>query len=525
MSESLQEKKARLRNLLEKKPREEISIPTVEPRRDRSSLEPLSFAQQGLWFVSKLEGPNPAYNVPVIVRWSGQLEAGALRRAISTVLHRHEAFRTRFVESDGAPRQILVDVEEPSLEPQHVAREDAEAVYCAESQRPFDMAGDCLYRIRLFTESPESSVLVVALHHSISDAWSAGVFLREVVSLYEAYSGGRDPVLEPLLVTYVDYVHWEEAWLGSGVLERQLDYWRRQLTGLPPLLAMPTDRPRPALQSSRGGTIHFAAPLPLLESLKSLSTQQKCSLFVTLLSTLGLLLHRYSSQTVLAIGTGIANRRRPELEGLIGFFVNTLVIRSQAAADQSFTSALKAIRETLLQALAHQDAPFHRVVEELRPDRSLGSSPLFQVMFTYQNVPYARRIQLPSVAIAAEIPDSGSAKFDLSVAIQEEADGLKGQIEYRSDIFDEDTVRRLTEHYVILLQQVVAQPDSSCGEYELLTEHERRVLAGPWSGRERITTPGKSIHAMFEARVRQDPAAVALVDRDRSPRPTGSRAT
>jgi amino acid adenylation domain-containing protein len=508
MSETLQEKKARLRSLLEK-PQGTVSVPRVEPRPHRLELEPLSSAQQALWFVSKLEGPNPAYNIPAIVRMSGDLDVGALSRALSVLVRRHEALRTRFVERDGVPGQVLSDIEEVRLEPRQVTPAEAEAVYSRAAQHPFDMLEERLFRAELFTEASDRFVLVVAMHHGISDAWSLGVFLREMVSLYEAFSRGEDRSLEPLAVTYADYVHWEKAWLESGVLERQLGFWKRQLEGLPPLLALPTDRPRPALQSSRGATVHFAVPQHLLEQLKLLSNEQKCSMFVTLLTALGVLLHRHSSQRDLAIGTGVANRRRPELEGLIGFFVNTLVIRTRME-EQSFTSLLKATRDAALQALAHQDAPYQRIVEELRPERSLGHTPFFQVMLTLQNVPFKWRTELPAVTLETEIADSGSAKFDLSFAIQEEADGLRGQIEYRSDIFDDPTVRRLAGQFLLVLRQVVEDPERSLGEMELLGAAERHQLLVEWNATGTDYPREATLAALFARQAAQTPELTAL---------------
>ncbi|HBL28031.1 MAG TPA: non-ribosomal peptide synthetase, partial [Acidobacteria bacterium] len=516
MSENLQEKKARLRNLLGKSA-EAVSVPPVVPRRRREDApEPLSFAQQGLWFVAKLEGPNPAYNIPILVRWAGRLDVAALGRAFAVLIDRHDSLRTRLVELDGIPGQVLTGVPDLGLEPREVSGAEAEEACRAEAQHPFDLFDEGLLRVRLFTESQERHVLVVAMHHAISDAWSAGVLLREMLALYEAFSAGTEPALEPPPVTYVDFVHWERAWLGGGQLERQLAWWKGWLADLPPLLELPVDRPRPALQSNRGGTVHFAVPPVLVERLKELSNEQKCSLFVTLESVFCVLLHRYASQPDLAIGSGVANRRRPELEGVIGFFVNTLVLRSRVERTDPFLSVLKASRDVLLKALENQDAPFHRVVEELRPERSAGHSPLFQVMLTFQNVPYARRTVLSSAVVEAEVPDSGSAKFDLSVALQEDPGGLNGQIEYRADLFDAATVERIAAHYVRLLDEVGQSPGRPVGSYEFLTASERDALLGAWSGGGRTGTLGKSIQAVFEERVRQRPDAVALVDGDLS---------
>src|SRR6185436_18274373 len=392
MSEILQEKKARLRSLLEK-PREETPVPRIEPRQQRSSLEPLSLAQQSLWFVSQVEGLNPAHNIPILIRLSGRLDIEALSRAISTLVRRHEALRTHFVEQGGVPYQVLSEPADVRLEPQAVSPEEAEVAYSAAAQIPFDVAGDHLFRVRLFSAASDRFALVVTMHHSVSDAWSAGLFLRELVALYKAYSSGRDLALEPLTVTYVDYVHWEKEWLESAVLERQLVYWKRQLADLPPLLALPVDRPRPAVPSNRGGTVHFNVSPELLERLKSLGTEQKASLFVILRAALTILFHLYSSQEDFAIGTWVDNRRRPELEGLIGYFVNLLAIRAQVTGEQSFAAVLKSGREAVLQALVHQDVPYQRVLEELRPERTLGQQrPLFQVLFILQNVPYQRRV-------------------------------------------------------------------------------------------------------------------------------------
>jgi len=509
MSETLQEKRARLRSLLEKRP-DAISIPRVEPRLHRADLEPLSFAQQGLWFVSKLEGLNPAYNIPILLRLSGRLDIDALSRAISAVVRRHDSLRTRFVEHGGVPSQSLFDVAEARLEPREVTPAEAETVYRSETQRPFDIADDCLFRIKLFKEAEERFVLTVTMHHSISDAWSVGVFLREMMSSYEAYSQGREPSLKPLAVTYTDYVYWEKAWLESGVLEQQLGFWKRQLEGLSPVLTLPMDRPRPTVQDDRGGTVYFAAPPRLLEKLKSLSNDQRCSLFVTLVAALGVLLHRYSSQREFAIGTGVAHRRRPELEELIGYFVNTLVIHARLT-DQSFTSLLKVTRDVVLQALANQDAPYRLVIEELRPDRSLGQAPFSQVMINLQNVPYDRRVDLFSLTMELEIPDSGAAKADLSFAIQEEKDGLRGQIEYRAEIFDEETIHRMAERYVLLLQRIVMDPEQGIFAMDLLSSAERHQVLVEANAARSLPPPEASLPTWFAERAAAAPEALAVL--------------
>ena len=476
----LSDKKARLRGLMAA--HTAATIPGIEPRERASELEPLSFAQQGLWFVSQLEGPNPAYNNSVIIRISGSLDVEALDRAISSLVQRHDSLRTRFVECDGLPSQYCENAAEFQLDCQCVLAAEAEALSINEARRPFEIGTDQLFRVKLYKESATRFVLVVSMHHIISDAWSIGLFVREVVSLYKAYTSGRETQLEPLPITYLDYVAWERDWLNSGILERQLGYWRHQLKDISQTPLLLPDYPVVSGQGTRGGTVDFALQLPVLEELKSLSKNHSCSLFVTLLAGLAAVLHRYSSQPEIAIGTGVSNRRSAELEGLIGYFVNTLVLRLGVLSEQSFTSILKTAREVFLQALANQDAPYHRVIQELLPQRRAGDSSLFQVMFTFQNVDWQQYIALDALSMELDIPSSGAAKFDLSIAVQEGHQGLRGQIEYRSEIFAETTVRRFADHYVSLLHQVVAQPESEIRQYILLSDAECCLLSNEWSG-------------------------------------------
>src|SRR5579859_3028727 len=508
-------KKARLRRLLEAQTVAATVIPRVEHRVLTAEHEPLSFAQQGLWFVSQLEGPNPAYNNSIIVRISGALHQDALNRAMSSIVQRHGSLRTRFVEQAGVLSQICDDVDEVPLGMQSVAAEEAEAVFLAEARRTFDIGKDLLFRAKLYQESSQRFVLIVSMHHIISDAWSVGLFIRELAALYEAYSCGREISLDALPVTYIDYVHWERNWLDSGVLERQLDYWREQLKDLPQPASVPPDMDG-ALYNRAGGTIEFSVPTECLHGLKSLSKEHNCSLFVTLLTGFAVVLHRYSSQADLAIGTGVSNRRTTELEGLIGFFVNTLVLRLAVLPHQSYESVLKAARAVFLQALANQDAPYHRVIQELPAQSRTGASPLFQTIFTFQNVDWHQRITLPSLTMELELPSSGAAKFDLSISVQDRSQGLCGQIEYRSGIFEEATVRRFAGHYTRVLEEITAHPEWEIGRFVLLSEAEFHALSYEWSGSQRVQTPGRNIHAIFETRVRENPDAVAVVHCARS---------
>jgi len=506
--ESLQEKKSRLRHLLQKQT-QGTSLPAITARPRRAELEPLSFAQEALWFVSQLEGPNAAYNNSLIARFIGALDVAALSRAVTSVVARHDALRTRFVVRDGVLSQAVTPAQDIRLQPEWVEPVAAADLYRAEARKPFDITVEPLYRVRLFAEAPERFALVLSLHHIVSDAWSVGLFLRELMTYYV----GAGAALEPIAVDYLDYVHWQRDWLQGAVLDRQLGYWRGRLTDLPSAASLPPDHPR-ASQSNRGGTIEFAAPRPLLDRLIALGNAHRSSLFMTLLAALAVILHRHSGQEEVVLGTGVSSRRAPELDRVIGYFVNTVVVRLALTPDTPFIDVLKATREVLLEALENQDVPFHRVVEELRPQRAAAASPLFQVMVTMQSTPYERRVELPSLAIEAELPASESAKFDLSVALQQESDGLHGQIEFRSDLFDTGTVRRLADRYVRLLEAIAADPEGEVGRYDLLDGNERLLLADDWSGRARAVSPGRSVHALFEECARRTPSATALVHRE-----------
>src|SRR5579863_4127928 len=347
------DKKARLRQLMAAQT-VATQVPRVEHRERSSGLGQLSLAQESLWFTLQLEGPNPAYNNAVIIRISGALDVEALNRAVSFLVQRHDSLRTAFVEIGGIPSQFCDEVADVRLDPQRVTAAEADAVLLSEARRPFAIGTDKPFRVKLFQESDERFALVLSMHHMISDAWSMGVFLREMASLYDAYRSGRELSLAPLPVTYLDYVDWERDWLESGELEEHFDYWRRQLKDVSQRPLLTPDLPQLSSRSNRGGTVEFAVPLELVQRLKTLSHDNNCSLYVTLLAALGVVLHRYSSQSDIAIGTGISNRRSAELEGLIGYFVNTLVFRLSVLREQSFESALKATREVFLEALAHQ---------------------------------------------------------------------------------------------------------------------------------------------------------------------------
>ena len=375
-------------------------------------------------------------------------------------------------------------------------------------------------------------VLLVTMHHSVSDGWSLGVFFRELMSLYQAYTRGEDSPLAPLPIQYADYAQWQRRWLQGAVLERQLSYWRARLTGLPPLLTLPTDRPRPPEQTFRGSMERFVLPAVLSAKLQALSREQGVTLYMTLLSAFAVLLGRYAGQQDVAVGTPIANRTRRETEGLIGFFVNTLVMRHDLRGDPRFIDVLKHTREAALQAYAHQDIPFEQLVEELNPQRSVSHSPLFQVMFALQNAPF-ETLELPGLAVqpleagavaadgegapegvAEGIPE-GTARFDLTLSVQESSAGLMGVLEYNTDLFERCTIRRMLGHYERLLKAVVAAPQLQLSRLQILSEEERHRQLIEWNTSSRDFAREKSVHELFEEQADRSPEAIAVIEEDR----------
>jgi len=475
----------------------------------RTGAIPLSFAQQRLWFLTKLEGPSSTYNIPVALRLRGRLDGEALVRAIATIVERHEVLRTRFREADGVPRQVIepagrfmVSRESPSTAITTLLEE--------ELHHRFDLLGDPLFRARLIEESPASHVLMLNLHHSVGDGWSVGVLMNELTLLYDAFRQGGLSPLPPLAIQYADYAHWQRQWMTGEVLSAELDYWKEALADLPPLLELPTDRPRPAVQSDRGAHEPFQLSRQLTDRLRALSQVSGATLFMTLLAAFDILLSRYSGQTDFAVGTPVANRTRPELEPLIGFFINTLVLRADLSGDPSFTALLARVRETALNAYAHQDVPFEFLVEHLKPARSLSHSPLFQVTLLLQNAPFSP-LELPGLEVAPIRLEQRSTKFDLSLSLTETAAGLAGALEYSTDLFDRATVVRLLDHYRRLLEAIVDNPGQRISRYELLGTDEREQILVEWN-RNPVDVPAEqTMHGLVEAQAERHPDALAII--------------
>ena len=499
----------------------------IEPVSRQRDL-PLSFAQERLWFLDQLVPDSPLYNIALAQRLCGPLDRRALEKSLNELLRRHESLRTTFVMRQDQPVQVIapsLSLPLPLIDLRALATREQEVERLAreEGMQPFELAHGPLLRARLLWVGEQEHVLLLSMHHIISDGWSMGIVAHELAALYQAFSAGLPSPLPPLPIQYADFACWQRGWLQGELLESQLSYWRQQLAGAPALLELPTDHPRPAVQSFRGAQHRFLLPAQLSEQVKALSRQEGVTLFMTLLAAFQTLLARYSGQQDVLVGSPVANRRKVETEALIGFFANTLVLRTNLAGDPSFREVLRRVREVTLAAYDHQDLPFEKLVEELRPERTMSHNPLFQVMFALQNVP---GMALPLLHGASTVRDgqqdatgplstlgavASAAKFDLSLFIEETDQGLLATWEYSTDLFDAATIRRWSGHLHTLLDGIVAKPDQRISALPLLTEAERRQLLIEWNNTQVQSFDKQTIHELFEAQVERTPEAAAAI--------------
>ncbi|HEU4328800.1 MAG TPA: amino acid adenylation domain-containing protein, partial [Roseiflexaceae bacterium] len=493
------------------------ALDTIPPApRGPDALLPLSFAQQRLWFLDQLEPGSPLYNVPTGVRMRGTLDTAALQRSLDDLVERHESLRTAFAQVDGQPIQLiapatslpiaLIDLSDlPAPERETTAR----SAIVAEAQRPFDLARSPLARATLVRLGQQEHILLLNLHHIVSDGWSMGVLIRELAALYAAHVRGQRAALPPLPVQYADFAVWQRGWFQGSLLEQQLNYWKHKLAGAPAALDLPTDRPRPPVQTFRGATVPFQLPAALSQALAALSRREGATLFMTLLAAFQTLLFRYSGQEDILVGSPIANRTRKEIEGLIGFFVNTLVLRGDLSGNPTFRQLLEQVRETALGAFSHQDLPFEYLVEAVQPERDLSRSPLFQVMLVLQNTP-GGALNLPGLTLEALDGEGSTAKFDLLLALVELPGGLAGDLEYNTDLFDRATAERMLAHFQALLEGIVQNPDGRVGDLPLLGAAERARLLGDWNSTA-APYPDLAAHQLVERQAARTPEAVAVV--------------
>jgi amino acid adenylation domain-containing protein len=474
----------------------------------------LSFAQQRLWFLDQIEPGGSAYIMAGALELRGALDAPALERALGALVDRHEALRTLFVSVEGQPQQV---VSEPGawtlpvvdLSGEAHARERLAQRLREEVPRGFDLARGPLFRAQLYRLAPDSHVLLLAMHHIISDGWSLGILMRELGQLYGCFSRGEAPVLPAPRLQYRDFARWQRSWLQGEALEVQLSHWRSRLAGAPQVLELPADRPRPAVESNRGAIYAFTLPLELANALRGLARREGATLYMTLLAGFTLLLSRYSGQQDLLVGTPVANRNRAEIEDVVGFFVNTLVLRADLSGNPSAREFLARTREACLDAYAHQDLPFERLVEEMRPARDMSRNPLFQVMFALQNAPI-QPLELPGLTLTPVDVERGAVQFDLTLTVQESVEGLIGVFNYATDLFNESTIARMATHWRTLLEAMIASPQRRVADLPLLSEAERHQVLVEWNDTRTDYPRGKCIHELFEEQAARTPDAVAV---------------
>lgn len=471
--ESLRDHKMALVSLLNEVERTEPTEPSLR-RIPRSGELPLSFGQELLWYLEKLGDGSAAYSIPVALWLDGDLDAGALRRAIEAIVRRHEVLRTTFAVRARRPMQTIrspaaLDLSIVDLSNLPEQRRKLEvARLCAEDARiRFDLARDLMLRAKLFRLGSLQHVLFLNVHHIAADGWSLGVLYRDLDAFYDAYRKNQEPTLEELPVQFADFGAWQRESMRTKTLDRSIAYWKARLAGAPDLLMLPTDRPRSATQTFRGAFETASFPVSLLDAARALGQLEGASLYMVLLAALQTLLSRYSGQTDIVIGSPVAGRNRIELEQLIGFFVNTVVLRGDLSGEQMFRDVLGRTRDTTLEANAHQDLRFERLVDELRPTRNLAYNPIFQVMFSLDNTLTAPA-RLGGLSMSVERISSGTSKFDITIFASETAQGLKLLTEYNVDLFDRRTIQRMMRDYCDLLSSIVVNPDTRIADLQAL---------------------------------------------------------
>jgi amino acid adenylation domain len=474
---------------------------------------PASFSQERLWFLDQFTPGTPVYNVAGITPLPDWLNVDALERSLNEIVRRHESLRTTFAAVDGRPVQLIaptLTIPLRTIDLQHLPAEEcqaeAERLARAEALLPFDLAHGPLLRALLLRRT-DDHLLVLAMHHIVSDGWSVVIFFRELMDLYEAFSTGRPSPLPEIPLQYADFAEWQRQRLQGNTLERLVSYWKEQLRDAPAMMELPADRPRPAMQSFRGASESFTLGRPVVAKLKALAQQEGATLFMVLLAAFKVLLQRYTGRDDIVIGSPIANRNRPEIEGIIGFFVNTLILRTNLSRKPTFRELLRRVREVTLNAYSHQDLPFEKLVEEIKPERRMNHNPLFQVMFVFQNLP--TQGQVAASPTAPEVA-TGTAKFDLTLMLMEMQDGLSGVIEYNTDIFDAPRIRRAARHLTNLIEAIAQSPDRRIYDLPLLSAEERKQLLIEWNRTDQ-TFPVARVHHLFEIQAKKTPEVVAAV--------------
>ncbi|CAK0763173.1 hypothetical protein CCP3SC5AM1_330001 [Gammaproteobacteria bacterium] len=497
------------------------------PQAARTGRLPLSFAQQRLWFLDQM-GASTAYNVFSALQLTGKLDVAALQAALREIVQRHESLRTTFAEHEGEAYQIIhpeATLDIPIVDLRHLPEiaQTAELMRSAiaEAQRRFDLSHDLMIRATLLqlsaTQSTTSHVLLLTMHHIAVDGWSINILVHELASLYPAFLHGQVSPLPPLPIQYADFALWQRQWLHGEVLATQLRYWKTQLAGAPELLSLPTDRPRPPVQTYEANVHRFQISVEDTQALHQLGRQADATLFMTLLAAFQVLLSRYSGQLDIVVGSPIANRNRHEIELLMGFFVNSLALRANLAGNPTFMDHLVQVRRTTQDAYTHQDFPFERLVEELQPTRTLNYNPIFQVVLALQSA-FIENLELPELQITQPLDFfyTSRVRMDIEVHLWERNGGVDGFVLYSTDLFDATTIERMSRHFQVLLKGILANPHQTVAQLPLLTEGEQHQLLQEWNHTCKIKPPVQCLHQLFEEWVIRTPAQTAVVFEDQS---------
>ncbi|OYD09603.1 non-ribosomal peptide synthetase [Paludifilum halophilum] len=493
-----------------------VKRPSLQALARRNQNIPLSFSQQGLWFIEQLDPGSPLYNVPRLYRLAGKLNRDVAEKSFFALANRHEILRVTFGEQDGSPAQVVNESSLPTVS-FHLAtsEEEARKQIDTEARAPFDLENGPLLRVNFFSLDNENHLMLVNMHHLICDLWSMDILIKEWLSFYESYQTGQPPSMESLPVQFTDYARLEKDLLASDEMERQLDFWKNKLSGELPTLTLFPDQSHHVTRSSRGKEERFRIPSDVVEKLQEVGGRRNATLYMTVMAAFQALLHRYSQQNDIVVGTPVAGRMDAETENLIGCFVNTIVIRTDHSGEPTFHTLLDRVKTEFLQAFDHQDVPFEKVVRALCPDRDQSHSPLFQVMLSFQSRPNSAK-GIPGLKVKGnEYIHTGTSKFDLTLYIEFEEDGWVGYWEYRTDRFEEDAVKRMSDHFLNLLQAITDDPDQPINQMNMLTDAEKRQLLYNWNDTDVSFPSDTCLHELFEKQAGLTPNAVAAIYKDK----------
>ncbi|NOG44271.1 MAG: amino acid adenylation domain-containing protein [Calditrichaeota bacterium] len=501
------------------------NIPDLFPVSREKNI-PLSFSQQRLWFLDQMEPESPSYNIPVAIKVSGRLDISALNKAVKEIIKRQESFRTSFTTENGQAKVVIhkeLDFELQAEDYCSIPEEQKEVrikeIVIEEARKPFKLDQSPLFRVRILKTSETEAAILLTMHHIISDGWSVNVLFYELAQFYASFNNGTPPLLPEMEIQYADFAHWQQSWLTGDVLEKQVNYWKEKLSGAPSLLELPTDRPRPSIQTFNGAHVTFHLSEELSQKIKSFTNSEGVTVFITVLAAFKILLSRYSGQNDISIGTPIANRTRSDIENIIGFFVNTLVMRSPVDHSLSFKEFIQEVRKTAFDAYAHQDVPFEKIVDSLDLVRDTSYSPLFQAMFTMQNNPQ-KEIQTADISLEFLDIENSIAKFDLSLTLVDLGHKMSGAIEYNTDLFDSSTIERFINHFEIVLSACTYQPENSISKISLLKDKEKQHLIQNLNHfeEEQHFSKKTTIKDIFEKQTILTPDAIALEWFDSEPK-------